>query len=300
MRYILFYSITLLIQLNYLNAQDNYASVGSRWVYQKWDLFCNEVFVEVKSDRDTIIQDKLCSIVQLYENSSLVENSEIIFYSKNGLVYFFEENSFKLLYNFSPEVSEGDTITYYLPLNANLYDISSSNGDFLITNPYKLVIEEINNIASNDNQLLNSYSVKLVSNDLSEESCIEFNTIVQNVGSMEGFLGKGCAQLPSGCLEKFICFSSNTFDLVESPLCETSNNSLIDKNEIFIFPNPTNGLLKIKNIDEIDEFFITDVNGKLFKIPFKEQLNLDFLPTGLYFLNIKKQSSNYLLKFIKH
>lgn len=80
-----------------------------------------------------------------------------------------------------------------------------------------------------------------------------------------------------------------------------------DVNEIKIYPNPTNGLLRIKTIKNMGEVTITltDINGRqvlsnqveLFN---ETKLDLGQLQTGIYILNIKGTEINLNKKIIKN
>jgi len=85
-----------------------------------------------------------------------------------------------------------------------------------------------------------------------------------------------------------------------------SNNLLLSEinikfKEINIYPNPTERFLNIINIERESELFIYDNNGR---IVLQTTLNtkiidLNELKDGMYWINIKSQSTNYLKKLIK-
>lgn len=77
------------------------------------------------------------------------------------------------------------------------------------------------------------------------------------------------------------------FDIVNAL---TLANPTIVKEEIFVYPNPTNGIIKI-SLDRNLEFIVFDINGTIISKGFGNTINLSSFANGVYFLKVKTQNS---------
>lgn len=77
------------------------------------------------------------------------------------------------------------------------------------------------------------------------------------------------------------------FDIVNA---FTLANPTIVKEEIFVYPNPTNGIIKI-SLDRNLEFIVFDINGTIISKGFGNTINLSSFANGVYFLKVKTQNS---------
>lgn len=77
------------------------------------------------------------------------------------------------------------------------------------------------------------------------------------------------------------------FDIVNAL---TLTNPTIVKEEIFVYPNPTNGIIKISP-DRNLEFSVFDINGTIISKGFGNTINLSSFANGVYFLKLKTQNS---------
>ena len=77
------------------------------------------------------------------------------------------------------------------------------------------------------------------------------------------------------------------FDIVNAL---TLTNPTIVKEEIFVYPNPTNGIIKISP-DRNLEFGVFDINGTIISKGFGNTINLSSFANGVYFLKVKTQNS---------
>ena len=77
------------------------------------------------------------------------------------------------------------------------------------------------------------------------------------------------------------------FDIVNAL---TLTNPTIVKEEIFVYPNPTNGIIKISP-DRNLEFSVFDINGTIISKGFDNTINLSSFANGVYFLKVKTQNS---------
>ena len=80
------------------------------------------------------------------------------------------------------------------------------------------------------------------------------------------------------------------FDIVNAL---TLTNPVSVKEEIFVYPNPTNGIINISSDNNL-EFSVFDVNGKAILIGYGNTIDLSSFANGVYFLKVKKQNSRVI------
>lgn len=80
----------------------------------------------------------------------------------------------------------------------------------------------------------------------------------------------------------------------------TSTNAVHSENEISFYPNPalSNNVLKVLSSADIDSLELIDINGKVLKSSSVKEIDLNEIPTGLYFLKIQKDRAITLRKLI--
>ena len=111
-----------------LNHNPQMTSLNAEWYFRGWHPTPFGPEVHAFIDRDTMIGNKYCTIMSLEIAHTYIPGSDIIFYEENHQVYFFQDNQFYRLFDFSSNLQIGDTIEYYIPNNGNLYDFSSGQG----------------------------------------------------------------------------------------------------------------------------------------------------------------------------
>ena len=94
--------------------------------------------------------------------------------------------------------------------------------------------------------------------------------------------------------------SGETFTFCVSCEAELSVSPLLDE-AIYLFPNPTDGILSIQGLDQSTEFQITDLNGKVLldDHTFNGRLDISFLAPGIYFVTLKIDSRFITKKLVK-
>ncbi|MDN5355878.1 MAG: hypothetical protein PWQ43_820 [Rikenellaceae bacterium] len=100
----------------------------------------------------------------------------------------------------------------------------------------------------------------------------------------------------NNCIDTSDCYEVTTFDILESTF---SNN-------ITVYPNPTDGILKIDLGENLPDFVVSiiDVNGKLIRqTTYKNtkmfELNLN-VQSGIYFLMINSENKKATIRLIKN
>ena len=80
------------------------------------------------------------------------------------------------------------------------------------------------------------------------------------------------------------------FDIVNAL---TLTNPVSVKEEIFVYPNPTNGIINISSDNNL-EFSVFDVNGIAVLIGYGDTIDLSSFANGVYFLKVKTQNSRVI------
>jgi len=65
-----------------------------------------------------------------------------------------------------------------------------------------------------------------------------------------------------------------------------NNINEVKKTNYNIFPNPTNGLIKIETSEKIEKIIVLDITGKILKITNEVEIDLSDLKSGNYILQI--------------
>ena len=105
----------------------------------------------------------------------------------------------------------------------------------------------------------------------------------------------------NGCFIPATTHALAWFDSM-STKCGFSGLEEADLNSISVFPNPTKGVVTIKGIDlNNSTLILTSTLGQKYEVNKLEQnkINLENLPTGIYFLSIYNNESNLIEKRIK-
>ncbi|MEM1120099.1 MAG: hypothetical protein AAGJ18_06590 [Bacteroidota bacterium] len=136
----------------------HWLKTDAAWYYRPWVAEYQEKVTKVAVVGDTIINNRVCALLGVFEQDTLVENSQlIVFYDlENKQVFFYEFGQFKLLYDFSFLAPPEDTTTFFVPQNSNAYDISSSKSLVILPedNPYSLIVFSYDTIAAEDSSLV--------------------------------------------------------------------------------------------------------------------------------------------------
>jgi hypothetical protein len=74
----------------------------------------------------------------------------------------------------------------------------------------------------------------------------------------------------------------------------------LENNKMIVFPNPSNGTIKIAGLENNFSVTIVDMKGtkvaKFLKIKEKEQMNINHLNNGLYLILIQNDNQSIITK----
>ena len=269
------------------------------WCYSQFAFTPSQDLAQVEVFEDTLIGNRLCSILGLYDEGVFIEESRLIcFYEEeNEIVYFYEDEEFKLLYDFSFSVAPGDTVEYFLPKNFKFYDIASETAGFIPSqNAFKYRYIDAEWIEQDNGEFLRIIQTQPIPNDFGE--CFEMDRIIDGVGSDRGFMGKGCNSI-SGFESFFRNFESAELSYSEAEGCILTSVEHTEKMSVQIYPNPTKGILHLESPESsINSVKLYSSLGQLLldkkvnKVDL--ELSLETFIDGVYWLDVQLQNGEIL------
>ena len=253
---------------------------------------CSQKIDITKVMRDTLIDNRLCRIIGVTSDGIYLPESEIVVFSKENKMYFYEDNVWKILYNFDANV--GDTITYYISKKYpyfSPYSLLQPFEQYIIdNNPFKLVIKQVDSIVSTNGVSLKKFVTKNVFNQAGHF----MDTIIQHVGSKYKLFGNNGFITPPECfgsLPSLRCYSDDDISIkFTEGLCDklTSVNEVL-QGAMKIYPNPVLNQIYIQQ-KELVGIVVYDFQGKkIVNLDVDANLelqtiNLGHLSMGQYFL----------------
>jgi hypothetical protein len=77
---------------------------------------------------------------------------------------------------------------------------------------------------------------------------------------------------------------------------------MIELENVYLYPNPTSGVIKIDGLISSDNLKMYDMQGKLIEINQSNtnEINLSNIETGVYFLSIIRNDKQYYFKIIRN
>lgn len=266
---------------------------------------CRKKIDITKVVRDTIIGDRLCRIIGVTTDGIYLPESEIAMYSKDGKMYFYEDDTWKLLYDFTADI--GDTVTYYISKKYPYYEsiaLPLSFDQTLINdNPYQLVVKEIDSIYDNTSKPIKRFLTENIYNIHGHF----MGFIMPNIGSRAKLFGNNVIIVPPQCnpAEEGTGLRCYSDDEVSIKFTDGECDKLVSVTDIqlsgiTIYPNPGMTVLNMKKDNEKDFFFtITNVAGQILTSgQVDNQLEISTIDwtSGMYFINI---SDNHGKRFVQ-
>ncbi len=247
--------------------------------------------------RDTLIENRLCRIIGVTSGGQYFPESEIIEYSKDGKMYFYEDETWKLLYDFTAQV--GDTVTYHISKKYPFYFIFSIPAFFDPTviedNPYRLKVVKIDTVYAVGGQPLKRY----ITHEVDLQYPIQMNEIIENVGSIYKLFGFNSNFLIPECYKNFPslrCYSDDdtSIKFTEGECDKLTSTKDLSTETIKIHPNPGQDHVSITLSDGYSlpaTIQISDIAGKILMTETRQLTNFDIntshLISGLYIITIR-------------
>lgn len=251
--------------------------------------------------RDTVIGDRLARVIALYRGGTYMPESEIVLFSKSGKMYFHEDDTWKLLYDFTANV--GDTVTYYISKKYHYHSMLGNTYEQYIMdqNPFQLIVEKIDTIFTTSGKPIKRFFTQ---NATEQESHL-MGTIVDNVGSVSKLFGRNGFITPPECYKNFPGFRCYSDDDVSINFVDEECDKLVsvadlELSGISIYPNPGMTVLNIKKDNDKDFLFtITNVAGQILtsgQVDNQLEISTVDWKSGMYFINISDRHGNRFLK----
>lgn len=239
----------------------------------------------------------------------------------NGITYY-KEYSKSVVTEYNPPFGFTYSTEYF---NGPSYIREDATGKF-----YRLNADGTENIILDNQEILNSQIGDTFPNPGNE--CVVQSIEMVNLGSIPlkkikgvnqwndsgtlegiGFLGLACSSaIETGygmnCYTKQgISLQFGTKDCNSFPTPIRTNLSTytdnLDSDKIVVYPNPTNGILKIdSNLQKLTNYEICSIQGASLKTGSfvkTEEINISDLKAGVYIIKISSQHSNAFKKIIK-
>jgi len=281
--------LLLVFVCTYATAQD-FAPIGSIWYYNQSTINPNyQTYKTFESVKDTFLNGQDCSkIIESIENEE--QNIQYMF-SRNDSVFFFENNDFHLLYDFSAE--EGDTIVL------DYFNAAVEGGKLLMI---------IDSVATID---INGITKKLQYISSGDGLVIGFGgPIIEDIGSAY-YMFPTYDGTENGSLR---CYQDNDLGLFKNPYyyggwnkeCDyisTAIQDITEESNNIVVPNPVSNSFVITKLKSISNYNITDLNGKVLifgQIEPNQEINISSFNKGIYFLQLDSGTEKHTKKIIKY
>lgn len=300
---IIFYLLFLfLLPKTYAQQTFEYFPIGTHWAYS-YAYISYGGYYQMEVIEDTIIQDKICKKLktknawQSYTPWIISSNCCMYFYQENEKVFYFHNDAFRQLYDFS--LGAGEYILFETPQGDSIYQKIDSVG----------TIEE-NGIIRRV-QYLNKAHECCYTSDTCGEICNAYygTMLIEGIGGNINFIASAHPGI-CGQENNLVCFvygteSTPTWRLWENALCDvdmvleqTFSKRPNEKNPRLWYANST---LYIEWMDmQTGILEIYDINGskrleKTISEPGRSMFTMDNLPRGVYLarLNGKNISKRF-------
>ncbi|MFT6708079.1 MAG: hypothetical protein ACJATF_002935, partial [Flavobacteriales bacterium] len=270
---------------------------GTEWHYNM-TLFNG---LEVKSNKftisgDTIIENISCKILEReYWSCDQREYHEFLYEEDNKVYFYDSENStFKMLYDYDMEMGEEKEFEFWP-------DTGYSN--------YFIRIDAIDTLEINNRDFKRfTVSYGIMGNQEIDYFLID-QEIIEQIGSKTNYFHFADTGLCDWQYNRSLrCFNSvetNTinYDSIECDvdyfIISNSNIDASKSEEMIVYPNPTNGKFQISILAEMPDALINvySTSGVLVssftQMNSSSNINIDFLESGMYFLEIINGDQKY-------
>lgn len=288
-----------------LYAQTEWAPIGAKWYYTApYDGKC----IYMESVADTTIKDKECKIVELRvcDDERLLAR-EFLHQTGDSLLYYnYHHESFHTLYDFSAEV--GDTVVVHdtvFKTTDGFYKRFYYEVDTFNSFKYKIV--SIDSIDISGKSVRRQYVAFTNDSDFGFQFAYMNSYLYEFLGSEIYFFGRTTLQL-----EEFIarlrCYKDQQLDYINPEITGGCNSSLaLSKKyfneEIMIYPNPFTYQFTITSLEKQElEIAIYTLDGRLIlkeSIQSNVPLDVSFLNTGIYFIDVTSNKETKTFKVLK-
>ncbi len=218
-------------------------SENSVWFYTGDNPSCtDEPIIMINVARSVVIGDMLCRVLSVSINDVIYPESEIAVFYKDKRMYFYEDEEWKILYDFNMNV--GDTLDYqYSEINGYYYN------PFDTTYKYQIVVYKVDTVFANNGQPLRRLFTRLTSEQGFEEG---ENVSVEDMGSIYTLFGLQGTVITEGCHQYLRCFTNGDYLYRIRELCGPSRTLQETSSSLQMIPNPGNDVINITLTDGVD------------------------------------------------
>lgn len=281
---------------NVSNIETNWAQDGNIWYYTQRTINPDVIaYCTFESVTDTVINGISCKkiIETEYHEKGIAREIPHYMYSNGDSVFFFKEDEFHLLYDFSADKGDVISLGYY-----ETYD----------GKPLEMEIDSVGNLQVNGSTRKVQY-VKC-----GDGISIEFGGhVIQGIGNTM-YMFPTFDENKKGPLR---CYLNDKGSRFINPFYQGQSwnrqdcdqimlsSRIIDSEEddISIFPFPAKDYIIIRNVSAKTGFSIFDLNGSVLKqgviFNYSEQINISDLDPGIYFLKLFNKDLELTKKIIK-
>jgi hypothetical protein len=305
-----------------LNAQQPFAPLGAKWYYTPHCLGpenCEYFSFEAVSDTliDGQLVRKIVNTRHTVAGNEIVPEATLFMYGDGDRVYFYYENEFRVLYDFSAAV--GDTLDIIIGPFANFYQIGAGNS---ISETHSLQVRvESAGTTTIQEENLRTIQYSDILEDVPEpiwgfgwNSSNEDNIIERIGNTSSGLFGESLTQILAGSPGTFRCYEDSSF-FYQNPdynlPCDylpVSSTKALRHSSFEVFPNPAKESITIINQSPSSELLsiqIMSMEGKIVlenvRTTFPEEimtLNVSNLKAGIYLLKISRKENVFVQKII--
>lgn len=306
------YLVTLvtLIPL-FIYGQKTYAPLNAVWNYEGHEIDCLGNHKQYKVEREVMIDGKDCSVIFSYggnfPNSS---NDSLIVWEDDKKVYFLENSTFYLLYDFDVEI--GDTVTYYSPLDRGEFSTYYELNDTLTSPPStSFVIGDISQTEIDGQPHKIFHTEFILAPDIADRDYMNtMGSYLENIGSLDqritGELGFFVAD---GCFGGLQCYNNETIEYITDrmfatphPSCpaQDATNDIIKNASVSIYPNPTSDILNIESEKSFEAISIYDLSGqRVWTSGADITVDMSGLDAGIFILELRFENGLNYSRFVK-
>lgn len=303
MKKILFWWI-LFIGVFSVNAQTDFATIGAKWYYNccAGGNIANSHLNNVVSEEDIIIDKKNCRVLRQYRNNSNTISAEYIIKQEQGKVYYYHQNQFNLLFDFDVAINDIVEFTFVYKKYGDDFPLYKET---ILSARY-----QVENITTNA-QNLKTFTTKILEEDKFAEYGMEIlpwhYSYTEKIGFYYEFMPilDNLAQYAVDNFRMLRCYSDTDLSFVSDEWSATSLpcnystaasiNTLKDKEDITIFPNPFNENIFVSSNNE-GYISIMDITGKIiYNSKLSDGINeisTSHFLKGIYFVKIQNKNNS--------
>ncbi|MDB5228368.1 MAG: hypothetical protein JWN78_2561 [Bacteroidota bacterium] len=302
-----------------------FAPIGAKWYNSIWCMepqplyYCGYYTLEIK--RDTMIAGRSCRVgeynlytIDSVEHAERIPDADMYFYMEDHKVYYYANDSFLQLYDFSLHVD--DTMITQMSSKCNYYSqaVSGITGNTILT--AKSVVDSIKPFFGNfqTRKAMVCHAVNLGSDSgfIGGEPLIVEKLGVVNSFSLFGQITNS-GLITAGTYGALRCYEDHQMQYKNpnfNAACNALNSShvgLINKKSetINIYPNPSNNKLFFDGKKDLNQYRLeiyqtsgmqTYINGDKIK---NNTIDISELLPGIYFGTMANGTEVYNFRFVK-